>query len=262
MAFTPLKFKFDKELLELFSEKFAEEQIAFNGSLFKKETQPLLDPLELKDRVNVISHQLNKFLSGNYSEKLKSLLKILGPENQGSYGTFNDFFWTWPIGRFIELYGLEFETESLNALEELTKRGTAEFAIRPFIIQNPDRLIATMTDWSLHDNFHIRRLSSEGLRPNLPWAGKLKLFIENTEPVFNILENLKDDPSKYVQTSVANHINDYFKVNESAAIALINHWADKPSSKSNRWIIKHAIRNYRKKGVDWALEMTQKMNEN
>ncbi|MDG2449325.1 MAG: 3-methyladenine DNA glycosylase, partial [Saprospiraceae bacterium] len=107
--------------------------------------------------------------------------------------------------------------------------------------------------------FHVRRLASEGLRPNLPWASKLKLFIDDPSPIFKILENLKDDPEKYVQTSVANHINDYFKVNNEAAVALIEKWSVKPQ-KDTRWIVKHAIRNYRKKGETWAIELTEKMN--
>ena len=260
MAFTPLKFKFDKELLQLFAEKILNEGVSFNQKEFQFTTQPLLDPLELKDRVNVIADQLNHYLPGSYQEKIELLVKILGPENKGSYGTFNDFFWTWPIGAFIERQGLHEEELSINAIIELTKRGTGEFAIRPFIRQNPQHLVATMTSWSTHENFHVRRLSSEGLRPNLPWAGKLKLFIEQPESVFNILENLRNDPERYVQTSVANHINDYFKVNNEAAMSLIHSWSKDPQM-NTRWIIKHAIRNYRKKGVTWALEMTNQMNK-
>tara|TARA_Y100000385_G_scaffold290317_1_gene362971 strand:- start:17021 stop:17809 length:789 start_codon:yes stop_codon:yes gene_type:complete len=259
MAFTPLKYKFDKELLELLSDKITSEGASFDRERFRKATQPLLDPLELKDRVNVIADQLNFFLPGDYKSKLNLLVQILGPTNEGSYGTFNDFFWTWPIGSFIERNGLGEEGLSLNAIKELTQRGTGEFAIRPFIRQNPEHLIRVMAAWSNDQNFHVRRLASEGLRPNLPWASKLKLFIDDPSPIFKILENLKDDPEKYVQTSVANHINDYFKVNNEAAVALIEKWSVKPQ-KDTRWIVKHAIRNYRKKGETWAIELTEKMN--
>ena len=102
-----------------------------------------------------------------------------------------------------------------------TKRGTEEFAIRPFIHQNPKKLLKVMNEWSLDKNFHVRRLSSEGLRPKLPWAPKLTLFNDDPSPVFSILENLKNDPEKYVQTSVANHVNDYLKVNYDFAFDVI-----------------------------------------
>ncbi|MEE9373013.1 MAG: DNA alkylation repair protein [Saprospiraceae bacterium] len=260
MAFTPLKFKFDKDLLELLADKILETSTPFDKIKFQKNTQKLLSPFELKDRVNIIADELNNYLSGNYTKKLSLLIHILGPENKGAYGTFNDFFWTWPIGAFIERHGLDHEDLSITAIKELTKRGTGEFAIRPFIRQNRKKLIQIMTDWSLDENFHVRRLASEGLRPKLPWSSKMVLFIETPKQVFAILENLKNDPERYVQTSVANHINDYFKVNYKEAIALINDWSKHPEIHT-RWIIKHAIRNYRKKGVTWALDLTATMND-
>lgn len=115
-----------------------------------------------------------------------------------------------------------------------------------------------MNEWSLDKNFHVRRLSSEGLRPKLPWAPKLTLFNDDPSPVFSILENLKNDPEKYVQTSVANHVNDYLKVNYDFAFDVIQKWSKKPSDNA-KWIIKHAIRNYRKKEIAWAIELTEKM---
>jgi len=81
MAFTPLKYKFDKELLELLSDKITSEGASFDRERFRKTTQPLLDPLELKDRVNVIADQLNFFLPGDYKSKLNLLLQILGPKH-------------------------------------------------------------------------------------------------------------------------------------------------------------------------------------
>lgn len=260
MAFTPLKFKFDKELLDFYIERFNEVGIALNAKSFKKDTLSLLEPLELKDRVNVIADQFKVFLSGEYEEQLGNLVKILGPENEGAYGTFNDFFWTWPLGAFIERHGLEAEKVSLEAIKQITKRGTGEFAIRPFIKQNPDHLLSVMHEWSLDDNFHVRRLSSEGLRPKLPWASKMDIFVDDPQPVYRIITNLKNDPAKYVQTSVANMINDYFKVNNQSAMKLIDKWSTNPAD-NTKWIIKHAIRNYRKKGEEWALDLTDKMNQ-
>lgn len=50
---------------------------------------------------------------------------------------------------------------------------------------------------------------------------KLELFIEEPEPVFEILELLKEDPAHFVKKSVANHITDYLKVNPEAANSFI-----------------------------------------
>ena len=61
------------------------------------------------------------------------------------------------------------------------------------------------------------------------------------DPVFEILEMLKEDPIKFVQKSVANHLTDYLKVNYEPTAELIRRWrtSDHPAT---RWIVKHATR--------------------
>ena len=120
-----------------------------------------------------------------------------------------------PIAKYVEVYGLDNFELSMQALEAITKRNTAEYAVRPFITHYTDKMLPQMTHWAQSDNFHLRRLSSEGLRPKLPWAKKLDLFIENPAPVFAILELLKDNPIKFVMKSVGNHLADYLKLNPS-----------------------------------------------
>jgi hypothetical protein len=58
----------------------------------------------------------------------------------------------------------------LEACHALTQRFTAEFALRHMILANPEKTLATLMDWTSHDNHHVRRLVSEGSRPRLPWA--------------------------------------------------------------------------------------------
>jgi 3-methyladenine DNA glycosylase AlkC len=98
-----------------------------------------------------------------------------------------------------------------------------------------------MKKWAASGNFHLRRLASEGLRPKLPWASKLDLFINEPAPVFGILELLKEDPVRFVQKSVANHITDYIKVNPTAAGELLRSW-QRSRNENTAWIIRHATR--------------------
>lgn len=99
-----------------------------------------------------------------------------------------------------------------------------------------------MNKWSNDKNVHVRRLSSEGIRPRLPWAAKLQMFINNPKPILPILENLNDDPSKFVQKSVANNINDILKDNYEIGIKTLSIWT-KGATPQRKWIIKHALRN-------------------
>lgn len=100
-----------------------------------------------------------------------------------------------------------------------------------------------MEQWALSDNFHLRRLASEGLRPKLPWAEKLDLFVDNPAPVFTILNHLKADPVTFVKKSVANHLTDYLKVNPPAASELIKIWS-RTDNEHTRWILRRATRKF------------------
>lgn len=84
-------------------------------------------------------------------------------------------------------------------------------------------------------------MASEGLRPKLPWAQKLDTFIDTPQPVFEILEILKEDTVKFVKKSVANHLTDWLKVNTVATVPLIRKWR-KSDNEHTQWIIKQATR--------------------
>lgn len=192
-------------------------------------------------RIETIADLLRTFLPQDYTKALAILMNILGPENPNETGMFTNFYWIMPIGKFVQKYGLENLNMSLDAIAEITKRNTGEYAIRPYIRKYPKETLKRLTQWAKSDNFHLRRLASEGLRPKLPWAPKLDLFIADPKPVFSILTLLKEDKVKFVQKSVANHLTDYLKVNPEPTRILINVWK-KSENKNTLWIIKHATR--------------------
>ena len=104
-----------------------------------------------------------------------------------------------------------------------------------------------MLKWSQSKNVQVRRLSSEGIRPRLPWAKKLDQFILDPKPILPILENLKQDESLFVKKSVANNLNDILKDNYDTGIEVLKKWSETRNT-DTQWIIKHAIRNEIKKG--------------
>jgi 3-methyladenine DNA glycosylase AlkC len=121
--------------------------------------------------------------------------------------------------------------------------------------QHTKDTLKQMKHWARDENFHVRRLSCEGVRPRLPWAKKLDIFILNPKPILPILNTLKDDKSKYVQKSVANCINDILKDNEVIGKDLLDSWKTKNRSKERQWIMKHAVRNLIKKDDVWAKKL-------
>ena len=100
--------------------------------------------------------------------------------------------------------------------------------------------------WSKHENEHVRRLSSEGCRPALPWGVALNKYKKDPSPILPILEQLKTDPSAYVRKSVANNINDISKTHPDLIAKLSNDWYGK--NELTDWIVKHGCRTLLKKG--------------
>ena len=240
-----LKEYFGKNLAELLANKIIRVHKKFPQKDFIEYVAKDCQKLELKDRVNLISESLRIHLPDNYANAIDILLQIFGEPNPNETGMFSSYSWLLPVSAYIENYGLDDFNLSMQTIYELTQRCTGEYAVRPFIRKYPKSSLVYFSKWSLDNDFHVRRLSSEGLRPKLPWAKKLDLFIDNYQPVFDILENLKEDQIKFVQKSVANNLNDYLKVNFPPTMKLLNNWAQS-DNKHTLWIIKHAQRNLNK----------------
>ena len=114
-------------------------------------------------------------------------------------------------------------------------------------------MMAQMHAWSKHENEHVRRLSSEGCRPALPWGVALARFKTDPTPILPILEQLKTDSSEYVRKSVANNINDISKTRPDIVVRLVKDWHGK--DERTDWILKHGCRTLLKKGDRDVLEV-------
>lgn len=255
MAYKKLKYWFDKELAEMLADKILKIKPGFDKTHFVSSIDERVQHLELKDRVEVIADELHNHLSNKYTTTVGILCQILGPENSEETGMFTNFFWIMPMAKYVEKYGLNNFNVSMKAIEEITKRNTGEYAIRPFIELDCERTLSRMEKWSKDSNKHIRRLASEGGRPRLPWAKKIDRFVINPKPLIPILNNLKDDTSKYVQKSVANCLNDILKDNREIGVKIIEDWNTEHATKERRWIIKHSLRNLLKSKDRWAIEI-------
>ena len=81
--------------------------------------------------------------------------------------------------------------------------------MRPFLLDDPDSTLQVMQSWTASPSEHIRRLASEGSRPVLPWGIKLPALQADPARTREILQALRHDDARYVQRSVANHMNDH-----------------------------------------------------
>ncbi len=232
---------FGDNLAKLLAEKIQVVYKDFDSATYIKNIREKCGTLGYTKRIELHAEELYQLLPDTYAQSIKILTQILGAENPNETGMFKEFYWILPIGKFVEKYGLDDFDLSIQAIEAITKRNTGEYAIRPFIRKYPQKTIKIMQKWSKSNNFHLRRLASEGVRPKLPWATKLDTFIKNPQPVFQILENLMADDVKFVKKSVANNIADYLKVNKKEAVKFIKKYRNSQNT-NTQWILKHATR--------------------
>lgn len=233
-----LKDQLDSKLITDLSREISKRTKQFDRKTFESICRkPLWDGLELKQRIHAVSNGFQICIDGSYEYKTTLLCEIAS-----SYSGLQGMVFP----TFVELYGTEHLDLSLKVLKYVTTFSTSEFGIRPFILQDPDKVMRVMKDWTQDDNEHVRRLASEGCRPRLPWASVLLPFIKDPSPVLEILEALKNDQSRYVQKSVANNLNDISKEHPEKLKNLIRQWGFK--NKNTRWILKHGARTLLKEG--------------
>jgi 3-methyladenine DNA glycosylase AlkC len=152
-----------------------------------------------------------------------------------------------PMADFVAARGLQDFDASLDLLAEMTKRATSEFAVRPFLVADPDRTLAHAWRWAGDANRHVRRLASEGTRPRLPWGMRLGRFVADPSPLIPLLTRLRDDPSDYVRRSVANSLNDIAKDHPDLVADIARDWlADAPPERTR--LVRHACRTLVKRG--------------
>ncbi|MEM9687121.1 MAG: DNA alkylation repair protein, partial [Bacteroidota bacterium] len=193
---------------------------------------------ELKQRMQHIIRVLKRHLPEDYEKGVSVLLEIVRQLQREGFGEPEFAFMFFPD--FMARYGLKHYKTSVDAFEHVTQFTSCEFAVRPFIMAYPQQMMTQMLRWSTHKHPMVRRLSSEGCRPRLPWAMALPELKKNPEPVIPILENLKNDDSESVRRSVANNLNDIAKDHPDTVIALAKSWQG--MTKHTDWVIKHGCR--------------------
>ncbi|CAM4094368.1 hypothetical protein L1N85_10485 [Paenibacillus alkaliterrae] len=235
----PLKAIYDGTFIEQFAALLKTAWSPFDEAAFAAAVREGdWEQLELKARMRRITEALGAALPQAYEDALTILYRIDEKCTGLPYLVFPDF---------VEVFGMESRhwERSLAALERFTAYSTSEFAIRPFILADPERLVFQMLEWADHPNEHVRRLASEGIRPRLPWAQALPLFKRDPLPIIPILDKLKCDPSLYVRKSVANNINDIAKDHPELVAGLAASWFG--VNDRTDWIVRHGCRTLIKK---------------
>ena len=194
--------------------------------------------MELKERVSATADALAAAVPGDYLTALDGVIAASEPGLPGFGG--------WPFASFIERHGIDHPAPSLAAMRTVTKTFTCEFAIRPYLERHRDLTARAVRSWALDSDADVRRLASEGTRPLLPWARRVRSLLEDPSLGLEICEILRHDPSEMVRRSVANHLNDVAKAHPDIVAEIAARWANDPDVDAK--MIRHALRTLLKDG--------------
>ena len=248
---------FNAEKVGYLGELFANSDPGFDKTRFEQDVMAKLPELELKERIVWICEILEQHLSDDFDVATEAILNALPPPLNPDLedNDFGDFIFA-PLGEFVSRNGVSEAnlSRSLYMIKEITKRFSAEFAIRPFLAEFPVHTMAHLASWSGDDNYHVLRLVSEGTRPTLPWAMRTGMPVAAGLP---LLERLYADKTRYVTRSVANHLNDVAKQKPDQVVELLERWASEGQQRPEEmdWMTRHALRVLVKQGHAGALAL-------
>jgi 3-methyladenine DNA glycosylase AlkC len=125
-------------------------------------------------------------------------------------------------------------------------REIAWMAWRPLLAAKLEPGIKLLEKWTKSDDANVRRFASEASRPCGVWCAHIQALKDQPELALRILEPLRSDPDRYVQTSVANWLNDASKSQPVWVEALCKRWLEESLMAETGWIVNHALRSVRK----------------
>lgn len=238
------------------AQRIARVHPGFRRTEFLEGLEKELRPLELKARMLAIARRLGAGLPKAPAEAFPLLIAALEPDPKT--GEPLKGFRVWPLTQVIVDLGLHPDhfALSMQALHAMTQVFTGEFAIRPFLAAYEQRTLEQLKAWCEDPNEHVRRLASEGSRPYLPWGQKLPRLATDPSLTWPLLERLYRDESKYVRTSVANHINDHTRLHPKWVTSQVHRMKanSEPTLELER-LIHRGLRNLVKKGNASALAL-------
>lgn len=128
----------------------------------------------------------------------------------------------------------------------MSVREMAWMAMRPDVNANLSDSIAILRAFAVDSDPRIRRFASELTRPRGVWCAHIKALKEDPSLGIPLLEPMRADPSKYVQDSVANWLNDASKSDASLVSETCSRWSEESPTPETARIVRRAMRTLRK----------------
>ncbi|MBC5763125.1 DNA alkylation repair protein [Ramlibacter albus] len=121
-------------------------------------------------------------------------------------------------------------------------REIAWMAVRDEIAGSVDEAVELLAAWATHPDPNIRRFASEATRPRGVWCAQIETLKAEPWRALPLLEPLKADPSRYVQNSVANWLNDASKTQPEWVDETCTRWIRVSRAPETNYIVRRARR--------------------
>jgi 3-methyladenine DNA glycosylase AlkC len=121
-------------------------------------------------------------------------------------------------------------------------REWAWLAVRPAIAHEIERSIDLLRPWTADSSANIRRFAIEVTRPRGVWSKHIPKLKTAPNLGEDLLDRVMEDPSRYVQDSCANWLNDASKSNPDWVVGYCEQWRQKSASVPTVYITRRALR--------------------
>lgn len=226
------------------------EALAVDFHQLLKNSFPDIDKIYLKEMKNAKTtgwvqrtRLAGKLLYQNYGTDKKVFAKILSHPSDQVRG--------WGAALIAEAPHIDLAQRlaMIKSLADDANMGTREVAwlmLRPVIAVDIKHSIEILKPWARDSTANIRRFASEATRPRGVWCAHIHALRQNPEQGLALLDPLHADPSRYVQNSVANWLNDASKDQPDFVSALCKKWARQSPAPETAYICKRALRTVNK----------------
>jgi 3-methyladenine DNA glycosylase AlkC len=121
-------------------------------------------------------------------------------------------------------------------------REIAWASLRNDVLAQLDLALQLFAPWVRDADANIRRCAVEGTRPRGVWCAHSERLKAEPQLALHLLEPLRADPSRYVQLSVANWLNDASKSQPTWVRALCARWRCESPTPETAFIVQRALR--------------------
>ena len=142
----------------------------------------------------------------------------------------------WPLARQLQAQ------QRFAADPHFGVREMAWMAVRDEVVTDLDAALALLQPWVTDADENIRRFASELTRPKGVWCTPIKALQAEPQVALALLEPLRADPSRYVQNSVANWLNDASKTQGPWVESVCQRWERESPCGATRYIVRRARR--------------------